>query len=172
MALPGGGVVRDPSYTVAKRIREVRKHRGWSAQRLAEECARAGLPQLNRGVIANIESGRRKQGITLEEMFTLALVLNVAPVHLLVDTSDDPSATVAVGTLAVGPALARAWIAGRMPIPHFVDPRVYFSEVPESEWDHPRPSAQEIKETGEQVQGLQDLRARLYGFDTESDAED
>lgn len=130
------------------------------------------MPQLNRGVIANIESGRRKQGITIEELFTLALVLNVAPLHLMVDTSDGPEACTAVGVHSVGPGLARAWVAGLMPIPQVVDPRIYFSEVPASEWDRPKPSAEEIERTGQQVQALQALRAHNYGFDTTPDTED
>ena len=41
---------------VAGRIKELRAARGWSAQSLADECARLGLTSLNRGTIAKIES--------------------------------------------------------------------------------------------------------------------
>lgn len=129
------------------------------------------MSQLNRAVIANIESGRRKQGITLEELFTLALVLNVAPVHLMVDTADDATALVQVGMHAVGPQLARQWIRGDMPVGATTDPRVYFSEVPESEWDRPKPSAEDIETAGRQAAAVQELQAKVRGFDTEPPAE-
>jgi transcriptional regulator with XRE-family HTH domain len=162
---PDGILIKDPSYTAASRIREVRKRRGWSAQRLAQECARHGMPQLNRDVLANIESGRRKAGITLEELFTLALALNVAPVHLMVDTSDGPEATTAVGHFSLPPKLAREWIIGKTPITPVVDPRIYFSEVPPSGWDSGNLSPEAIETLGEQAEALQQLQADVRGFD-------
>jgi hypothetical protein len=57
---------------------------------LAARCAELGAGHLTENVIENIESGRRdKQGrrrrdVTVDELLTLAVALNVAPVHLLV----------------------------------------------------------------------------------------
>jgi transcriptional regulator with XRE-family HTH domain len=74
---------------VARRVKELRQRRGWSATRLAEQCADQGAPQLTASVIANIESGRRdKQGrrrrhVTVEELVAFAAALQTSPMLLL-----------------------------------------------------------------------------------------
>jgi len=70
-----------PSQRVARRIRELRDARGWSARTLAEELGKIGYPQLNRSTVASIESGRRSY-ITVDELFALARVLDVSPLAL------------------------------------------------------------------------------------------
>jgi len=81
--------VDSPSDGVVWQLKEIRKKRGWSAAKLAEECAKAGFPQLTESVIANIESGRRdEQGrrrreVTVDELDAFARVLGVAPAELL-----------------------------------------------------------------------------------------
>ncbi|WP_146060278.1 helix-turn-helix domain-containing protein [Amycolatopsis sp. CA-128772] len=75
---------------VADRLRQLRVGRGWSAQRLADECALIEPSSLTRGTIAKIESGARKS-ITAEEIATLALVLGVTPNDLL-ETPETPAA--------------------------------------------------------------------------------
>jgi hypothetical protein len=71
------------SDVCARRVRELRQQWGWSAARLAEQCAAMGAPQLTASVIANIESGRRdKQGrrrrdVTVDEAFAFARALQV-----------------------------------------------------------------------------------------------
>jgi transcriptional regulator with XRE-family HTH domain len=82
--------MHEPSAVVARRVQELRAEKRWSAERLAEACAKAGMPELNRSVIANIES-RRRRSITLEEAFTLASVLGVSPAFLLAPEKDQPS---------------------------------------------------------------------------------
>jgi transcriptional regulator with XRE-family HTH domain len=67
---------------VADRVRRLRRQRGWSAQRLADECANAGNVSLTRGTIAKIESGVRKS-VTAEEVAVLARVLGVPVAELL-----------------------------------------------------------------------------------------
>ncbi|MFC6081714.1 SAVED domain-containing protein [Sphaerisporangium aureirubrum] len=57
-------------------IRSLRLDRGWSAQKLAEECARAGMPSLTRGTLAKIESGVRKN-VSIEEARALAYSFGV-----------------------------------------------------------------------------------------------
>src|SRR5919197_73201 len=51
---------------LADRVRKLRAELGWSAQRLADECARAGFGSLTRGMIAKIESGARRS-VTAEQ---------------------------------------------------------------------------------------------------------
>jgi transcriptional regulator with XRE-family HTH domain len=87
-----------PSDTVARRVKELRKRRGWSARRLAEACAATGSPQLSESVIANIESGRRdesgrrRRDVTVDEAIGLAKALDVPAIHLL-PVHLDPEAT-------------------------------------------------------------------------------
>jgi transcriptional regulator with XRE-family HTH domain len=87
-----------PSDTVARRLVELRKRRGWSARRLAEACAATGSPQLSESVIANIESGRRdehgrrRKDVTVDEVVGFAEALNVPAMHLL-PVHLDPEAT-------------------------------------------------------------------------------
>ena len=74
---------------VARRVKELRKRRGRSAQRLAEVCAATGSPQLSESVIANIESGcrdehgRRRRDVTVDEVIGLAAALDMPAIHLL-----------------------------------------------------------------------------------------
>jgi transcriptional regulator with XRE-family HTH domain len=97
------------SDTVARRVKELRKQRGWSARRLAEACAATGSPQLSESVIANIESGRREDGrrrrdVTVDETIAFAKALDVPAVHLL-PVHLDPEATEVTLTFATAEKL-------------------------------------------------------------------
>lgn len=83
----GQGAVTE---SLADRIRALRVGLGWSAQRLADECARMGFPALTRGTIAKIESGARKS-VTAEEIAVLAHVLGVTPTDLLASPAWPPN---------------------------------------------------------------------------------
>jgi hypothetical protein len=109
---------------------------------VAHECAKAGAEQLNRSVLANLESGRRKF-VTLDEVIALAYVLDVAPVHLLVPTSEVVDHRKFGRVLVDGYRLtdklsadslqrARAWIKGEAALPG-VDRRMYDAERPEGD---------------------------------------
>lgn len=120
--------------TIAQRVQYLRRMRGWSAATLAERCAEAGLPALNRSVLANLECGRRAH-VTTDELLVLALVLEVAPVHLLVPVDGVDTTPYEITPGRFLPAwTAREWIRGRS-CPPGVDPRRYFSEIPASEWE-------------------------------------
>jgi transcriptional regulator with XRE-family HTH domain len=102
-----------PSDTVARRVKELRKRRGWSARRLAEACAATGSPQLSESVIANIESGRREDGrrrrdVTVDETIAFAKALEVPAIHLL-PVHLDPEATEATLNFA-NPAELWEWL--------------------------------------------------------------
>ena len=58
------------SETVAARVREWRLKRHWSMRELAD---RSGLPE---DVIEAIENGRRRRGVTVDELMTLAHALS------------------------------------------------------------------------------------------------
>lgn len=137
-----------------QRVQELRRKRGWSAAGLAEECAELGMPELNRSVIANIESGRRRY-VSTDELLTLAYALDVAPIHLMVPIEVDESTDahqypVTPDRFLPVPA-ARAWIRGEFPPPGR-DPRTYYAEVPRAEFTPPQPSPEQITETGQTVE--------------------
>jgi transcriptional regulator with XRE-family HTH domain len=60
---------------VGERIRALREERGWSAQKLANECERAGAASLSRSAIAKIEANQRR--LRTDEAVTLARILGV-----------------------------------------------------------------------------------------------
>jgi transcriptional regulator with XRE-family HTH domain len=124
-----------PHRVIAERMKELRSKRGWSAAHLATEMTKAGVAW-DRSIVANLELGRRAT-VSVEELFALAYVLSVAPVHLVVPPldrdADEPRVNV-VPTVALDPGRAREWIRGELPLG---DPRVYFAEVPPEEVQEP-----------------------------------
>lgn len=124
-----------PQTAVAGAVAELRKRLGWTAEDLARECVHLGMPSLNRSVIANIESGRRKY-ISVNEMCCLAYALDVAPVHLLVPTGVNepvPDYYACAPEVLMPSKDARQWIRGEL-APPGSDPRRYFSNVPAEEF--------------------------------------
>lgn len=119
-----------PTATVAKRVREARRRRGLTADQLAQLLSEQGIPW-ERSTVAKLENGNR-QNLTLGEWLALAVVLNVAPVHLLLPVDDDE------GTYQVTPERTnqvdhtRGWIRGHWPLPgsNVVQ---YQGEMPEAE---------------------------------------
>jgi transcriptional regulator with XRE-family HTH domain len=129
------------SDVVAERVREVRKKQGLTAAQLASLCADRGYPELTTQALSNIESGRRdKEGrrrryVTADELMALAVVLEVAPVYLLIPplpSEEQPLPDDA----AERHTLARVWqsfIKGERPLPG-MDPQRFLSEVPPEEF--------------------------------------
>lgn len=109
-----------PSEVVAQRLRQLRRSRGWSAQRLAEECDRLGAPHLSASVIANIETGRkdtagkRRRDVTVEELLIFSYALNAPTVALLVPfTSEQMQIT---PNVTATPDAALGWLLGEAPL--------------------------------------------------------
>jgi transcriptional regulator with XRE-family HTH domain len=126
---------RTPSDTVADRVRQFRKRRGWDLHRLAAECAAVGAPGLSAAVLANVESGRRdphgrrRREVTIDELLALAYVLAVPPTLLFIPLGTDDEVAI-LPTVTVHPDLALAWVEGHEP-PVGSDRRVRDAE----EWD-------------------------------------
>ncbi|WP_203175348.1 helix-turn-helix domain-containing protein [Micromonospora parastrephiae] len=125
-----------PHRVIADRMKDLRKKRGWSAAHLAKEMKQVGIGW-DRSIVANLELGRRAT-VTVEELFALAYVLSVAPVHLMVPPVDDDADTriTVVEGWDVPPGTARDWIRGEMPF-GTADHRRFFAEVPPDEAREP-----------------------------------
>lgn len=121
------------SKVFASRVKAVRErqrlHQEDVVRRLEDEYG----VQMDRATLARIERGQR--GISLDEALLLAAVLQVAPLHLLVDTEGTP---LLIGTQVTASAEeARAWIRGDAPLPGG-DSRTFYTEVPASQWERTR----------------------------------
>jgi len=78
---PNAAAFESLRENVRQRVRYWRRERGLSAAALAEQLAAVGMGDFNGSVIANYESGRRRS-LTVEELFAIAAVLRVSPLHL------------------------------------------------------------------------------------------
>lgn len=118
---------------LAARVKDIRERKGWSAQRLADRCEELGAEYLNRSVIANIESGRKKN-VTLEQAFILAFALGVAPIFLMVpiDNGEDLMEAMQIAPHAMyEPGVVRDWARGYLPIEQSGPDYIYRLETPE-----------------------------------------
>jgi transcriptional regulator with XRE-family HTH domain len=131
------------SDIVAARVRQVRKRRDWSPADLAARCAELGAADLTENVIENIESrsaraSKRPRPVTVDELLVLSLALNVAPLHLLVPPDDDSEPYPVTATVTKSRADVRRWARGLgllARLPRVGDARLFWSEVPESEFE-------------------------------------
>jgi transcriptional regulator with XRE-family HTH domain len=69
--------------SIAAEIRQRRKEREWSAQRLSDECATLGVA-IPRTTLSDLENGRRAY-ITAAELLVIAAALEINPADLLPD---------------------------------------------------------------------------------------
>jgi transcriptional regulator with XRE-family HTH domain len=113
-----------PVSTIAKRIKELRARRGWTAEKLGKELTRHGA-KFDRFTISNLESGKR-QNVTINELMAIAFVFDVAPVNLLVPFEDEPYQV--TSERIENSDTVRAWFRGEEPLPG-TDERTYFAEV-------------------------------------------
>lgn len=113
-----------PVATIAKRVKELRGRCGWSAAQLGEAVSKHGI-KWDRFTVANVESGKR-QNVTVQELYALALALGVAPVNLLVPLEDEPYQL--TPNRVEGADVARAWVRGESPLPG-ADEWMYFAEA-------------------------------------------
>lgn len=113
-----------PVATIAQRVKELRARRGWTAAQLGKELGKYDI-RWDRFTVANLESGKR-QNVTVNELFALALALDVAPTNLLVPLDDrlyriTPTRTEDADTV-------RSWVRGEQPLPG-TDERTFFAEA-------------------------------------------
>jgi transcriptional regulator with XRE-family HTH domain len=138
-----------PVETIAQRVKELRRKRGWSAAQLAEQLRGVGL-DWDRNIVANLETGRRAN-VSVSELLALAQVLTVAPMHLLVPLDNEQPYQV-TPTQAEPAWVVRGWIAGVWPL-HTVDGKLFITELPEG-WSPSVLSGRPDDEEQEQVGGF------------------
>lgn len=152
------GVVEGPTEVIARRVKELRKSRGLSGTALAERMTAIGV-RWDRSIVANLENGRRST-VSVTELLGLAVVLDVAPVHLLVPTwpsprwaeeggsrpEDDPNEPNDDAPYRVTPTLAvpcwraRQFVRGVRPLPG-MDAWKFYAEQP----GHERPDSEGLR---------------------------
>ena len=74
--------------SVGGRIKALREERRWSAQTLADDCARVGAKSLTRSAIAKVENGLRR--LRTDEAVALSQVLDIPLGDLLGAEADEP----------------------------------------------------------------------------------
>lgn len=115
-------------------MREIRKRLDITAEDLSERMRAAGVP-FDKTVLANLETGRRRY-VTVQELFALAQVLDVAPINLVVPVKEDSQFYAVTPEYATPADQAREWIRGRNPLVG-QNVRTYFFEAPDREWTPP-----------------------------------
>lgn len=121
-----------PTGVIARRVREVRKRRGLTAEQVAERLNAQGV-NWQRSTLAKLENGKR-ENVSVVEWLALATVLNVAPVHLLLPIDEQEGAPYWVTPAkAVPVADARGWIRGSLSLGNGPT-RDFRAEAPEGEW--------------------------------------
>lgn len=113
-----------PVATIAQRVKELRGRRGWNAAQLGEALGKHGV-RWDRFAVASLEKGKR-QNVTVQELLALSLVLDVAPVNLMVPLDDRPYQV--TSTRAENSDLVRSWVRGEHPLPGG-DERTYRAET-------------------------------------------
>ncbi|MEU8711665.1 helix-turn-helix transcriptional regulator [Streptomyces sp. NPDC048663] len=125
--------VKDVMDVVRARVKELRGRKGWSGAQMGEQLAALGVPW-NRSVVANFESGRRP-AVSVQELLALALVLDVAPVHLLVPLDPEPYQVTPESSHVHDSDDVWRWIKGERPLPgtQTTAARTFYAEVPAAE---------------------------------------
>jgi transcriptional regulator with XRE-family HTH domain len=108
---------------VASQVRALRERRGWSQADLA---GHAGMLQQT---VARLEKGKRR--VTVDDLFSLAAALDVAPVELLA-ASFEPCEVPVTTAVHLSPSETRAWVCGVKALPSG-DERLYYNQKPGGE---------------------------------------
>lgn len=117
-------IAAGPVAVIAKRVKELRGRRGWTAADVGQRLQNEGV-RWDRFTVANLESGKR-QNVTVVELLALAKVLDVAVVNLLVPVNDAPFQV--TPDRVEDADTVRAWVRGQKPLPG-MDERTFFTEV-------------------------------------------
>lgn len=117
------GAVHEMSDTVAREMQWHRNRHGWTRKQLAERCQELGAEWLTFAAITSIETGRldengrRRRGVTVDELAVIARALLVPPVVLLFPVRNESEVTWSPGA-KTHPWYAIRWFSGegRQPV--------------------------------------------------------
>jgi transcriptional regulator with XRE-family HTH domain len=124
-----------PEHVAAVRIQQARKRHGWTQAELTDRLKALGV-RIDRAAVAKIETNKRR--LTLDELYSFSLALDVAPVHLLVPINVDADYLISVTPNTDAPAdEVREWVKGAKPMVG-QDTRIFFTEVPREEFEERR----------------------------------
>jgi transcriptional regulator with XRE-family HTH domain len=103
-------------------VKRLRDAKGWSAQRLADEMSKVGVPW-NADIVVNLEHGRRKS-LRVHELLALAFVLDAeTPQELIVPRPGPGGAFPVTPNLQLSDDAVRGWFLGQTgPLRQMVDP--------------------------------------------------
>jgi transcriptional regulator with XRE-family HTH domain len=134
--MPGRAIT--PSGYVGANVRKFRTQRGWGQQKLVDRLHELGVTETgwDQPKIHRLETGKR-QKVSLEDVFELALALDVSPLHLMtpMQAHDEDGNSLEVwlgGDVSLLPHDARQWIRGVRP----ALPRVRYASKEEAEAGH------------------------------------
>lgn len=111
---------------IAKRVRTIRESAGMSQSNLADEVSELGI-SWKRSTVVNLETrapdsrgrGAGRDAISVQELFALAVALDVPPVWLLADPESTDLVPLATGgerEIEMQPWSALLWLVGREPL--------------------------------------------------------
>jgi transcriptional regulator with XRE-family HTH domain len=116
---------------------------GWSQTQLAERLTGVGCP-LSQSAVSRLESGDRT--LSVDELISVAAVMNVSPIRLLEGASlPDQPAVAVTATVSVPGSRYRSWLRGNTPLPPAKDWRkrtgsswsaAYRQAVADQDWLH------------------------------------
>lgn len=99
-------------------------------QDLADRVAELG-GKMSRVTVAKIEKGRR--GVSVDEVFLLAMALNSSPAYLVIPLDDDEPFEV-TPDYVTSAKQARGWLRGLFALPRQAG-RVFWTQRPDEEWE-------------------------------------
>lgn len=109
-----------PSRVVGQQVRAIREGRRWSQSVLADELEKVGR-RIGQSEIARLErpdpdsGGRPTRAVSVEDLYALALALDVAPIALLIPGGDASALAEVAGSPEKAESI-RAWVIGSRPL--------------------------------------------------------
>jgi len=111
---------------IINEVKRQREARGWSAQRLSDECKRLGF-DLSRSTIADLENGRRAH-FSIPELLVLARAFGTAPLMLIFRVGAATETEVLPGQVR-SPFGAAKWFTGEAPFPGAAEDDTYIAGI-------------------------------------------
>jgi transcriptional regulator with XRE-family HTH domain len=126
------------SAIAAESIREQRRRKGWSQERLGERLAELGL-EMDTTNIGRIEAGKRR--LKIDDLLMFAIALDVSPVHLLAGSylAEDLMVRLSPKLEPLSSRQVRMWLRGQKEL-KWQDRRRFYTEIAPDELDELLPA--------------------------------